>query len=309
MSDAPRAGEPDPAGPVPVVPDPVGAGSRDAPLVPGERTLRLDLEFDGEAFAGWQRQGDRRTVQEEVERALERLLLVPTPVVGAGRTDAGVHARGMVASFRTASRMTAADLLRALDGLLPRDVGVLAVREAQDDFHARRDARWKWYRYTLLPSRRRRVHERRTSWRIPEPLDVPTLAAGLAPVAGRHDFARFEKRGSPRRTTVRTISGAVLSEERGLLHLDFVGNGFLYGMVRLLVGTIVDAGRRPDATPAAAAARMRALLSGDAGGARVGASAPAHGLSLMAVGFAGDEPPPFVGPSPPPDLESEAEFP
>ncbi len=273
------------------------------------RTLRLDLEYDGEAFAGWQRQSDRRSVQEEVEKALERLFLVPTPVVGAGRTDAGVHARGMVASFRTASSIPAPDIERALDGLLPEDVGVRAVREAKPGFHARRDARWKWYRYAILPSRRRRVHERRAAWRIPEPLDVPTLAAGVEPVAGRHDFARFQKTGSPRQSTVRTIVAATLSEERGLLHLDFVGNGFLYGMVRLLVGTIVDGARRPVPDPAAAAARMRVLLGGAAGIERVGASAPAHGLTLMAVGVEGDEPPAFVGPTPLVDLESKADFP
>ena len=274
---------------------------------PAPRSLRLELEFDGEGFAGWQRQAGARTVQEEIERALERITGAPVAVVGAGRTDAGVHARGMLASVATTSALPAHDLERALDALLPDDIGVLAVRDAPFGFHALRDARWKWYRYALLPSRRRRVHERRTAWRVVFPLDRPTLAAALEVIVGRHDFQRFQKTGSPRATTVRTIHGASLGEERGLVFVDIVGNGFLYGMVRLLVGTIVDASRRAD--PDGARRRMRALLDGPSGLARVGASAPAHGLTLMNVGLLGDEPPPFVGGSPRADLESEPDAP
>src|SRR5687768_16046312 len=130
------------------------------------RTLRLDLEYDGIDFAGWQRQAKERTVQAVVEDALGRVLASPTPVVGAGRTDAGVHARGMVASARTTSSMASATLHRALDAVLPEDVGVLGVRDAAPGFHARRDARWKWYRYSVLRSRTRRVFLRRHAWRV-----------------------------------------------------------------------------------------------------------------------------------------------
>ncbi len=268
------------------------------------RTWRLDLEFDGAGFAGWQRQAGVRTVQEEVERALRRLTGETVAVVGAGRTDAGVHARGMVASVRTRSTLAPAIVERALDALLPEDVGVLGVREAAPEFHALRDARWKWYRYALLPSRRRRVHERRVAWRIVAPLDLDTLAGALDAVRGRHDFARFQKTGSPRASTVRTILGTALVPDRNLLFLDFVGDGFLYGMVRLLVGTLVAAASRPDVD--GARRLVGALLDRSAGPYRVGASAPACGLSLVRVGYSGDEPPPFVGGPPRGDLESGA---
>ena len=268
------------------------------------RTLRLDLEFDGACFAGWQRQAGARTVQEEVERALLRLTGAQTAVVGAGRTDAGVHARGMVASVRTTSRLAPAVIERALDALLPDDIGVIGVEDAAPGFHALRDARWKWYRYAILPSRRRRVHERHVAWRVVTPLDLGTLAAALDVVAGRHDFRRFQKTGSPRASTIRTIHATALAVERGLVLLDFSGDGFLYGMVRLLVGTLVDASRRPDAE--GARSRMRALLSGSGEPVRVGASAPAHGLTLVRVGYSHDVPPPFVGGGPRADLESDA---
>lgn len=272
----------------PVSPDAAPPG----PAPRERRVVRLDLEFDGARFCGWQRQDGARTVQGEVEEALARLTGAPTSVVGAGRTDAGVHARHMVASFMTESSLSAADFERALDALLPADIGVLGAADAPAGFHAIRDARWKWYRYSILPARRRHVHRRGAAWRVPPPLDLPTLRAGLSIVRGRHDFRRFQKSGSPRKDSVRTIFHSGVATEAGLVHVDLVGDGFLYGMVRLLVGTLVSSARRAD--PDAAARRMRALLDTECGPHRVGASAPAHGLWLMAVGLEGDPPPAFV---------------
>ena len=143
------------------------------------RTLRIELAYDGSAFAGWQRQAGERSVQAEVEAALERVLGAPHRVVGAGRTDAGVHARRMVASTRTRSTLPAARLTKALDALLPRDVGVLRVREAPDGFHALRQARWKWYRYTLLEAPSRRPLDEARAWRRAR---LPALGARREPV-------------------------------------------------------------------------------------------------------------------------------
>ena len=255
------------------------------------RTVRILLEYDGAAFAGWQRQDALRTVQGDVERVLERLLGARTPVAGAGRTDAGVHARGMVASFATSSEMPAARLHRALDALLPQDVGVLAVADAPPGFHALRDARWKWYRYTFLRSRIRRVPWRGSAWRVVAPLDLGAMEAAAAACRGRLDFAAFQSSGSPRRSTVRTMFGLRWEEEGPLLHLDAVADGFLYGMVRCMAGTFVEVGRRaraPETVSTLLASRDRRLA---------GASAPAHGLCLLAVGYAGDRPPPFVDPA------------
>ncbi|MHC5009841.1 MAG: tRNA pseudouridine(38-40) synthase TruA [Planctomycetota bacterium] len=261
----------------------------DAPPSP-LRTVRLDLEFDGTAFLGWQRQAVGRTVQGEVEAALARILGAPHAVVGAGRTDAGAHARHMVASFRTAQPIAPARLARALDAVLPEDVGVLSVREASPAFHARRDARWKWYRYTILPSRLRRPLLRRTAWQVGGRLPRDVLRAGAAALEGRHDFRSFANVGSPRRTTVRTLHVVRWTDIEGLLYLDLVGDGFLYKMVRTIVGTLVQIARRPreDGT-GGVGEEVRALL--DAADRRAaGPAAPARGLCLMAVGI-GEEPP------------------
>jgi tRNA pseudouridine38-40 synthase len=262
------------------------------------RSFRLDLEYDGEGFCGWQRQASDRTVQGVIESALARLVGAPTSVVGAGRTDAGVHALHAVASFAAATRLSPEAIARALDALLPEDVGVLAVSE-QAGFHALRDARWKWYRYTWLRSRFRRVHERRTAWRVGASLNVAAMADAAAMLRGRHDFAAFQSSGSPRSSTVRTLGGIRLEDDAPFLRLDVVADGFLYGMVRAISGTLGEIGR--GVRPASSMADL--LASRDRTCA--GSSAPAHGLTLVAVGFSGDEAPPFVDRSLRGDLESD----
>jgi tRNA pseudouridine38-40 synthase len=218
--------------------------------------------------------------------------------VGAGRTDAGVHALRMTASFTTRSALPAAQILRALDAILPEDVGVLDVRDAPPGFHARRDAQWKWYRYTWLRSRLRRVHERRTSWRVGAPLDAAAMRAAADLLRGRRDFACFQSSGSPRRSTVRTLGGLRLDEDGPRLCLDAVADGFLYGMVRAIAGTLTEVGR--GARPVG---DLPALLDGR-DRRRAGPAAPAHGLALVAVGYAPERAPAFVDPSLRTDLES-----
>ena len=263
------------------------------------RTLRLDLQFDGTAFEGWQRQATGRTVQGEVEAALARVLGREHGVVGCGRTDAGVHAEQLVASFRTDHRMPAEELERALDAVLPEDVGVLALREAESAFHAQRDAVWKWYRYRILASRRKRPLRRLRTWRLARVPALDALAAGAAALEGRHDFVSFANTGSsPGRSTVRSIHHLRWSRAGDELHLDAVGDGFLYKMVRTLVGTLLEAAESPD--PAAAVRRMLAARDRRA----AGAAAPACGLTLMAVAVRGEAAPATVPESlhPPVDL-------
>jgi tRNA pseudouridine38-40 synthase len=252
------------------------------------RTLRLDLEYDGTDFLGWQRQPAGRTVQGAVEDALSRLFAARTAVVGAGRTDAGVHARRMVASCKTTSTLPAREVARALDALLPEDVGVLAASDAPEAFHARRDARWKWYRYSVLRSRARRVFLRRHAWRVGGTLDVERLAATARLLVGRHDFGAFQSSGSPRRSTVRRLDALAVSEDGDVLRVDAVADGFLYGMVRAIVGTLVDVARGAR-DPASV---LEALASRDR--TRAGPAAPAHGLCLMSVGYEGEPGPPLA---------------
>lgn len=249
------------------------------------RVLRLELTFDGSGFVGWQRQKAGRTVQAAVEDALARVTGLPHSVVGCGRTDAGVHARRYVASTRSASALPAPRLGRALDALLPSDVGLLRLAEAAPGFHALRDAEWKWYRYRLHLARTKRPLVDGRSWRRPSLPALKALSAAAAALEGRHDFASFGNAGSPRAGTVRTLHRVRWSRRGGRLLFDVVGDGFLYKMVRTLVGTQLAAACDPD--PGATVAGILAARDRR----RAGAAVPARGLMLMDVGYGGDAPP------------------
>jgi tRNA pseudouridine38-40 synthase len=258
-------------------------------VTPAPRTLRIDLTFDGAKFVGWQRQAKGRSVQAEVEAALEKVLGAPHTVIGSGRTDAGVHARRLVASTRTESAMPARRLLKALDAVLPSDVGVRRVADVPAEFHALRSARWKWYRYVLLVAGTRRPLVEARAWRRPRAPDFERLVQAAAPLVGRHDFAAFGNAGSPRASTVRTVSAARWTGRGARLAFDVVGDGFLYKMVRTLVGTMLAAA----AGTADPADHVRAVLAARDRRA-AGPAAPPQGLTLMAVGYGDDALPPFA---------------
>ncbi|MCP5068703.1 MAG: tRNA pseudouridine(38-40) synthase TruA [bacterium] len=288
--------------------DPLRAGElRDLvasePPPPGRRTIRVELEFDGGGFEGWQRQVAARTVQGEVEDALERLLQAPHAVLGCSRTDSGVHAKGLVASFRTLSSLPTNKLFQGLDALLPEDVGVISLRDVASAFHARRHALWKWYRFRILVSRRKRPLVRNVCWRVPHVPPLMGLTAAADAIVGQHDFRSFANTGgSPGRSTVRTLHHVrwrVQGDER---QLDVVGGGFLYKMVRTMVGTMLEAG----ATPDPAAAMQAVLQSRDRRAA--GKAVPAHGLCLMAVAMLGEPVPERVPAGLLPVVDSRSEI-
>ncbi|MDJ0973602.1 MAG: tRNA pseudouridine(38-40) synthase TruA [Planctomycetota bacterium] len=263
------------------------------------RTLRIRLEFDGRGFEGWQRQAEGRTVQAELEGALARVLGSPHTVVGSGRTDAGVHALDMVASFRTDHTMAVAELGRALDAVLPDDIGVHAVEDVAPSFHAQRDAVWKWYRYRLLVSRRKRPLLRHGAWRVPRLPPLAALEAAAAPLVGTHDFRSFANTGSsPGASTVRTLYHVQVGHTAPYTTVDVVGDGFLYKMVRTIVGTLIAAAEGPD--PAAAVRDVLAALDRT----QAGRAAPADGLCLMAVALSGESAPAWVPSALRPRLES-----
>jgi len=240
---------------------------------------RVVVEYDGTAFEGWQRQaGAARTVQGVLEQALARLAEGPVAVIGAGRTDAGVHAEGQVANARAATRLAAAALERAWNALLPPDVAVRELSPAPPEFHARRAARSKRYAYRLWTGPvRSPLRARNALWKRP-PLDLPAMRAGAAALVGRHDFASFCAAGGAARGTVRTITRAEwIGAVGGDLRFEVEGPGFLRHMVRNLVGSLLEVGRgrRPPAWIAGLlAARDRTLA---------GPTAPARGLTLISV--------------------------
>jgi tRNA pseudouridine38-40 synthase len=243
------------------------------------RTILLLIEYDGTCFAGWQLQPNGRSVQEVVEGALAELLGEPVRLHSAGRTDAGVHACAMPAHFATERNLPLRAFRDGLNRLLPADVAVHAAYEVPDDFHARYVARAKWYRYSLDRRAVRSPLAARRSWQVRDSLDLVAMRKAAELLVGEHDFAAFRASGCAARTTVRRLDAVDLVEDGTLLHIDVRGSGFLRNMVRMLVGTLIEIGRKK--RPATDIARLLA----NEPGVRAGATAPPHGLCLMSVDY------------------------
>jgi tRNA pseudouridine38-40 synthase len=247
------------------------------------RTFRLTLAYDGADFAGWQRQPQRRTVQGELEAALERITQQPTKCTASGRTDAGVHALGQVVSFASPTELSEAVLTKALNAELPDDMLVFEVAHACDGFHALRDAIRKRYRYVIEDGRLRDLFDRKYIWHVYQRLDVEAMRQAAAPLVGTHDFTSYETTGSPRLTTVRTILDLTVERRSGELTnkiaVEVEADGFLYNMVRNIVGTLVEVGKGKQ--PAGWPAEVLALRDRT----KAGMTAPAQGLFLVGVEY------------------------
>lgn len=247
-----------------------------------ERTVQLVLHYDGAEFAGWQRQPDQRTVQGVLEDALGQLCGTPTPVLGAGRTDAGVHARGQAAGVRVPPAWEPVRLRRALNGMLPRDVWVSAAHDMQPAFHARFSATARRYRYQLgLDDGAHSPFRRRWEWAPRVPIALAELDAAAAKLPGEHGFRAFAVRGTAPDTDEHrcVVRAASWHRREGGLTFEIEANRFLHHMVRFLVGTMVEigSGRRPlsDIT------RLLEAAKND----DVSPPAPPHALFLDAVEY------------------------
>ncbi len=259
---------------------PASSSARPLRLAAGERTICLTLEYDGSAYHGWQRQRHGPTIQETLEICLARLTGHPVTVYGSGRTDAGVHALGQVAHFHTPTTLPLPAFREGLNSLLPRDMVVLEAKEAAGTFHARYAAKAKTYEYRILNRPMPSALHRQYCWWLAKPLDLELMAAATAVVLGTHDFAALQASGSSVQTTHRTVTAAAWEEKPGgWRYFRITANGFLRGMVRTLVGTLVEVGwgKRPPADLGKIlAARDRRLA---------GPTAPARGLYLVAVQY------------------------
>jgi tRNA pseudouridine38-40 synthase len=241
------------------------------------RNLKLTLEYDGTAFHGFQRQNGLRTVQGEVEARLSRLLDESVKVIGAGRTDAGVHALGQVANFRTTRPIDMRRATQVLNATLPQDVKVQACEEVADAFHARRCARSRTYQYTLIERGTPSPLLGRFAFLLPYQIDVDRMQAAAEPLVGQHDFKAFQASGSPTRTTERTVRLLQCRRSDDTVRIIVEANSFLYRMVRIIVAALVAVGRR-DLQP-------EALVASLSSGERLAkiAPAPACGLCLLRV--------------------------
>jgi len=239
--------------------------------------FRIPVAYDGTAYAGWQVQPRQATVQGVLERAAERLNGVPLPVAGASRTDAGVHARGQSCRFEARRDLDADHVPGALNAFLPEDVVVVAAAEAPPGFHPVRDARAKRYRYSFRVSSVEDPFTRRYALRLERRPDLDAMRAAASLLVGTHDFRAFEKVGSPRESTVRTLSRLDVVESGEYIHVDLLANGFLYGMARNLAGTLLRVGER-----GFDASAVPSWLENPRRGA-AGPILPPHGLCLMQV--------------------------
>ncbi len=246
-----------------------------------QRTFRLTVAYDGTAFRGWQKQPGPRTVQGELEAALGRVLGGDSvPTAGAGRTDAGVHARGQVASFTHDTTLPGRALAPLLNRQLPADVRVTASAEMPEGFHARHTARARRYEYRLLAAPD--VLHQRYAWAPPRLPALAALEEASQPLAGAHDYSAFQTVGNAFANPVCAVQVARWSAREDGASFDILADHFLYHMVRNIIGTVLDAAVKPD--PAAHVAHV--LAGRDR--SRRGRTAPAHGLSLERVYYAGE---------------------
>lgn len=243
------------------------------------RHFALKLEYEGTHFVGWQMQGAGRTVQAEIEAVLRRVVGERVVVHGSGRTDSGVHALAQIASFRLRTRLSARDFMKALNGLLPDDVAVLDVWETEPSFHARFSAKSKTYRYRVLNRKLRSALDRGFSWRYPIPVDLGAMRSAASILVGTHDFRAFCSEPVTRLTTMRTVFRLELERDGDYIIFTIEAGGFLYNMVRTIVGTLllVGSGKMSLET------FRDVIRSRDR--RRAGPTAPAHGLCLVEVRY------------------------
>jgi len=240
--------------------------------------VKLTLEYDGTRYVGWQVQPNGPSVQAEVERALEALHGAPRRVAAAGRTDAGVHALGQVASFPEAEPLPISAYVRGMNALLPADVAVRSASIEPDGFDARRSARGKLYRYRIVNAPTRAPLSRLQAWQVFQPLDAGAMAEGAAHLLGRHDFAAFQAAGCDADHAVRELRRIeVAPGPAGEIALSVEATAFVRHMVRNIVGTLVEVGlgKRTAASVAELLACRDRMLAGR--------TAPAQGLCLVEV--------------------------
>jgi tRNA pseudouridine38-40 synthase len=208
---------------------------------------KVVLEYDGAAFYGWQQQSRHRSVEGELKRALKELTGQDHVVYAAGRTDAGAHAEGQVASFRLAGRIPIGRLAAALNAHLPEDVSVLRAETVPDAFHARYSARWRRYRYRYLDRPSRPALERGRCWHLRAPLDVAAMAAAAKALEGEHDWTSFCSASEPERDRTRRLRSARVVRREPFVELELVAEGFLRGLARGIAGALAEVGlgRRP----------------------------------------------------------------
>ncbi|HEY3248272.1 MAG TPA: tRNA pseudouridine(38-40) synthase TruA [bacterium] len=244
------------------------------------RNIKLTIEYEGTGFSGWQRQSTRPSIQAEIERAIHAVTRERVDLVGAGRTDAGVHALGQVASFSTAGRLRTGRFPAALNAHLPDAIRILNAHDVGSEFHARYSATGRTYRYVVLNRPAPSAILRHHAWHVPQPLDADAMRRALAALRGCHPFTAFRGVGSGERTTVCDLRTAEVERKDDMIILTFEADRFLRHMIRMITGTLRRVGQgklAPDDV-------SRILANED--NRQAGPRAPSHGLFLVRIDYA-----------------------
>jgi tRNA pseudouridine38-40 synthase len=242
-------------------------------------TIKLVLEYDGSSYAGWQRQPDRLTIQGAVEQAIRQVSQSTVSIIGAGRTDSGVHACGQVASFRTELDWPASSWMRALNAVLPKDIAVRSSALMDNCFHAQHDARGKLYTYRILHRPARPTLDRAFVWHIYKPLNDAAMQQAAATLIGLQDFSSFEGNLTDNNNPICHLQRLEVIRHDDQIFIEAYADRFLKHMVRAIIGTVVEVGmdkRTPDSLIKVLQARDRSAA---------GQTAPPHGLCLMRVDY------------------------
>ena len=246
------------------------------------RNFKIIIQYEGTRYQGWQRQDSTgNTIQGKLEAILAKMTgLHFVQVDGSGRTDAGVHALGQVANFKIDAKLPAAAVMDYINQYLPEDIGVIAIEEMPERFHSRLNAKGKTYCYRIWNEKLPCVFLRRYVYELPEPLDLDAMRTAAACLVGTHDFKAFTSNKKSRKSTIRTMDAILIDKEGSEVVITYSGDGFLYHMVRILTGTLIEAGlgqRDP--------ASVKTLLEKDATRDLSGVLVPAKGLCLMEVRY------------------------
>ncbi|MGL5315790.1 MAG: tRNA pseudouridine(38-40) synthase TruA [Peptostreptococcaceae bacterium] len=242
------------------------------------RNIKIVTQYNGQNYCGWQKQPNSLGIQGTIEKAIYEITKEEVKIIGSGRTDAGVHALGQVANFNIESTIPANKIPNALNAKLPKDISIIECTEVDENFHARYSAKGKRYRYLIHNSDYRSPIYKDISYHVKYELDFEKMTREAKYLLGEHDFKGFMSSGSSVKDTVRTIYDVTLEQKEDLIVFEVEGNGFLYNMVRIIVGTLVDIGRgRINES-------LKDVIASTERG-RCGHTAPAHGLFLKKVDY------------------------
>ena len=241
------------------------------------RNIKLTIEYDGKEFHGWQKQPNRLNIQGEIEKAIEHVTGEKVELIASGRTDAGVHALGQIANFKTNSEFPIEKLPIAINSQVRRAIRIQNAEEVDENFHSRFSCKKKTYRYVIDNSKYGSAIYRNISYHIPLKLNVENMKKAISYFIGEHDFKAFKSSGTSSKSSVRTIFNAQIITEGNYIIIELTGNGFLYNMVRIISGTLVEVGLdkiKPEEIPEIIESKDRS---------NAGKTLPPHGLMLVRV--------------------------